>query len=174
MRLVFAAIALAFILLSCGTTKKVPGGGDTPPPPPAVARVQLVVFGAPPCSNCHRDFPLLQDEIGKLGLKPYEVALTMYVETGVRWVDPPTPDIASAYRDSLHVTVFSSLPDGVKNGRPSYEAFTRYTGIPLASAALPAGALVVEGKVTKVYQAGGISFSPAVIAQDLKAALRSR
>jgi len=155
-------IPVLFLIAACGKPQRRLRGVENPIDTGATTQATLVIFGAPPCSNCHRDFPEIQHLLDavpaaqKDGLK-----VKLYVETGTRWTDPPSPDIAARYRDSLHLS-FAAFSDGIdSHGRPSYEIYTRYTKIPLQFAALPAGVLLdAKGAVTDIFQAGGTTFVP--------------
>jgi thiol-disulfide isomerase/thioredoxin len=159
------------VLFACGRS---PNGGDTTPVPPQncdrpnfsePVKATLVLFGAPPCSNCHRDFPLIQKLVDdtpkdkKVGLK-----LRLFVETGSSWTSGPTQNLSDAYRASLNLCMDSTLPDGNKNGRPTYENYTKFTSIPISEMALPSAVILdKDGKVVEVFHAGGTTFVPQLI-----------
>lgn len=162
-----ALIVLALYLVGCGKAGKSIGGDQPAPPPLFGAKATLVLFGAPPCSNCHRDFPAIKKVLDSYPAGDTErLAVLIVVETGTRWVDPPTQYIADQYATSLGLGGITRIPDGVKNGRPSYQLYSELTGVPHSMMALPAAAIVAKGgKVLKTFAAGG-DFVPEKIVAD--------
>jgi thiol-disulfide isomerase/thioredoxin len=176
MKMFLLSFVLFGLIFACGRPQ---GGGDHDPVPPQQCdrpnfsepvKATLVLFGAPPCSNCHLHFPTIQKLVDatpkekKVGLK-----LRLFVETGSSWTSAPTQNIADAYRASLNLCMDSTLPDGNKNGRPTYENYTKFTGAPSTQVTLPAAVLLdKEGLVVQVWQAGGTFTPEAIVGRALE------
>jgi hypothetical protein len=127
-----------------------------------------MIFGAPWCENCHRDFPTVQSLLNQLSAaQKAGLSTQLYVETGGHITDPATAQIAEIYRQSLSLCSFTPNADSHDGGNhPTFQTYSKYTGVPIDQAALPAAVLLdANGNPTDTFLAGGTNFVPQVIIQ---------
>jgi hypothetical protein len=163
-------IPFLLLLVSCGLPVSHDNGPTPPPiagcnrPNAAPAKATLVLFGAPPCSNCHVAFPEIANQLNALSPELQQsLKVTVYVETGGGWTDGPTQAISQAYANSLHLCADLVSPDSTAaNHHPSYAKYLEYMGSD-QEATLPAAVVLDKsGKVVDKFYAGS-GFVPVVI-----------
>ncbi len=133
-------------------------------------KVSLLLFGAPWCENCHRDFPTVQSLLNQVpAAQRAGLNTQLFVETGGRITDAATPQIAEIYRESLSLCSFAPAADSHDNGNhPTFQTYTKYTGVPIDEAAIPAAVLLdANGNVTDTFLAGGTTFVPQKIIETV-------
>jgi thiol-disulfide isomerase/thioredoxin len=160
------------LLIACGLSKSHDDGTNPPPPvagcnrPNATpAKATLVLFGAPPCSACHVAFPEITALVEALPAeKKAALKVIMYVETGSGWTDGPSGSITNAYAASVHMCADQNLSDSTdSHHKPSFEAYTKYTGVTIDDMTLPAAVILDKTGVVVEHYTAGMTFSPVSI-----------
>lgn len=187
-RTVSVFLAGLLLITSCGKPrqrfKNEPVTPSTPteedPIDWSVVKTQLILFGAPPCSACKIQFPILRDQLETVSSdKRKQIAVKLYVETGAGWFDTPTVDIARKYRaaEGLRYPVFIDGFD--KKGRPTYDYLITLTGDVLDEPGLPTAVILDKAgnfldqnrKDADIFPPGATTFVPEKIVQRVLAHL---
>jgi thiol-disulfide isomerase/thioredoxin len=151
-----ALVLAGLLVLACG--KQPSGVQNQPGTTPTIEgkQVTVAVFGAPWCTECKQDLPLIQNEYDRLSPEQKAaIGLQLYVTTAGNPAVAPTQEIAEQYRAALGIT----MPAVADEWR--WKNFRKLVG---GDIVLP-GAAVLDstGAVLKSFRAGPTTFVPSEI-----------
>jgi len=158
-----------FIVLSLGSCGKAPSTGGEPatPPGPGAAgdKVTLRLFGAPWCTECKHDFPILRDALASEFAKAdSQIYGELYVPTGNDSLEPPSQVQTDAYRD------FLKLPFTAINDPWKWQTFKAQVQ---DKRELPAAVIMDKnGVVLKVFKPGKTTFVVSEIVAYVKGLIK--
>jgi hypothetical protein len=157
-------VFLILLIISCGSSKnggtQGPLGGGADQNHGLVAgKANLLLFASPWCEPCEAELPKVDAHLNSdLGTKKDQVAVTLYVVTGVKPSQKPDQATANSYRDRLHLS-FNAVPDYWKTGQ--YQIYYGNSQLQI-----PGAVIILANGQKKVFAPG--SFIPEDLTQYLK------
>lgn len=163
MQRLLSLCAMVLVLGACGGPDGKKNTQSDPIEGQGEARAQLLLFGAPWCTNCKHDFPIVRDRLNQAPAeKRLHLAVKMYVVTGAKVTDRPTAAVANAYRDFFGLSA-EAIADPWR-----WTNFRKYVSDQMD---LPGAAILdAESKLLRSFPAGPATFVPQEI---VDAALRA-
>jgi thiol-disulfide isomerase/thioredoxin len=157
-------------IMSCGSKNSgggqgpLGGGRDQDPGSckaggPVAGKANLMLFAAPWCEPCESELPQVDAHLlSDLGAKKDQVAVTLYVVTGVKPSQKPDQATACSYRDRLHLH-FNATADFWKTGQ--YQTYYSSTQLQI-----PGAVIILANGQKKIFAPG--SFVPEELIAYLK------